>query len=564
MTIAANQANRFSYMANGLTTTFPYGSAFTAQADIVVQTVTAAGVATTLALTTDYTITGNVDSVGRYTQGGSVVFNVAPATGLTVVIFADPAIAQPTQWVENDPFPALQTEKSFDLLTIIGRRFKDLVTRSFRLADSDTSGASLVIPKPVALQLLQWNAAGTALQGTTLAGTGVLALPGVNGMAAYTAPNTFVGRTLTAGSVALTVANGDGQAGNPTIDLPDNAILARKLAGSAMGFSLINGTLVATVSTNILTVAIKTLAGADPSAADPVYVLFRNVNAALGTYTVITLTAAQSVATAVGGTFGAANNVAFRLWVVGFNDGGTFRLGLINCLTTVAGAGAGRDVTSIFALSGWGIASSTLIGAGSTLAGTFYTAGAGVASVAYATLGYLTYEAGLPTAGSFSSVSSRLQLFSQNDSLPGQTIQVQRTQTGALATGATLIPWSDAIPQNTGGDQYLSQAITPTSAANTLRIGVNAQFSCSAVANATVALFQDSTANALTSIGRQDSAGRYTFCLGQQQLAAGTALTTFKVRIGGDTGTITFNGLTSARIYGGVANSFIEVTEIMG
>lgn len=353
-----------------------------------------------------------------------------------------------------------------------------------------------------------------------------------------------------------------------TAQIAANAINAVQLAGSALGFSLVNGTLVPSQNGTQLTVAIKTLAGADPSAADPVYVLFRNVTPGTGDYTVITLTTPTSIQTTVAGTFGVANAVPFRLWVVGFNDGGAFRLALINCLTTVAGAGAGRDVTAIFPLAGWGIASATQIGAGSVSSGVFYSAGAAVAAKAYATLGYLTYEAGLAAAGTFGVNHSRAELFSQNDPLPGQIIQVQRTDTGAAATGTTTIPDDDTIPQNTEGDQYMSQAITPSSAANILSVAI-LLYMANDVASAYVAntaLFQDATANALKAIQALAAASSHRMCmsLNARLLASTTAATTFKVRAGGSTaGTTTFNGILGARKLGGVINSFIHVEELM-
>lgn len=53
-------------------------------------------------------------------------------------------------------------------------------------------------------------------------------------------------------------------------------------ADAAPGLGMVNGTLVTAVAGNALTIAIKTLAGNDPSAGDPVFVAFRNANAAAG------------------------------------------------------------------------------------------------------------------------------------------------------------------------------------------------------------------------------------------------------------------------------------------
>jgi hypothetical protein len=73
----------------------------------------------------------------------------------------------------------------------------------------------------------------------------------------------------------------------------------------------------------------------DPSASDPVLVLIRNATLASGDYTMMTLTAATSLVVSSGSSLGTTNSAAFRLWLVGFNDAGTFRLGVINALAGV-------------------------------------------------------------------------------------------------------------------------------------------------------------------------------------------------------------------------------------
>lgn len=345
-------------------------------------------------------------------------------------------------------------------------------------------------------------------------------------------------------------------------------VTAAVLAPSTMGFSMVNGKLVPSQNGTVLTVAIKTQAGLDPSVSDPVYVLFRNATPTTGDYTVITLTAPTSISTTVGGTFGVANNVAFRLWVVGFNDGGVFRLALINCLSTAAGAGAGRDVTGIFPLAQFGIASSTQIGAGSVLSQTFYSFGAAVAAKAYATLGYLAYEAGLAAAGTFGVDESRTELFRAGVPLPGQVIQIQRNDTGAVTTGSTVIPIDDTIPQNTEGDQYMTQPITPSSAANVLKVRSCGFFSWSTASaiNIVMALFQDATLNAFKAVNfvTQSNVHLNGEQVDHQMLAATSAATTFKIRAGPNSaGTLSFNGNAGARLLGGVLNSYIEVSEVM-
>lgn len=146
---------------------------------------------------------------------------------------------------------------------------------------------------------------------------------------------------------------------------------------------------------------------------------------------------------------------------------------------------------------------------------------------------------------------------------------VQRVYTSdaAVATGTTVMPDDDTIPQNTEGDQYMSLSITPTSASNRLRIYVKAYLSQSTGTHMTYALFQDTTANALTAgMYYNTTNGRI---LGpailMYEMAAGTtSSTTFKFRAGDNTaGTTTFNGESGARLLGGVCNSVMIIEEII-
>src|SRR3990167_11416304 len=91
----------------------------------------------------------------------------------------------------------------------------------------------------------------------------------------------------------------------------------------------------------------------------------------------------------------------------------------------------------------------------------------------------------------------------------GSTVQVVNTQTGAVATGTTVLPNDDTIPQNTEGDEYMTLAITPTNASNKLRIEVVVQCSGSLLALAAMALFQDSTANALAAAAQSNGGASY-------------------------------------------------------
>jgi hypothetical protein len=140
------------------------------------------------------------------------------------------------------------------------------------------------------------------------------------------------------------------------------------------------------------------------------------------------------------------------------------------------------------------------------------------------------------------------------------------SSTGAVSTGTTLIPSDDTIPQNSEGNEYMTLAITPTSATNNLRIDVVVQCSSSAAGGRMMAaLFQDSTANALavSTQGFVDANKPMMLSFTHFMAAGTTSATTFKVRVGASVaGTTTFNGASGARLYGGVSSSSITITEI--
>lgn len=155
------------------------------------------------------------------------------------------------------------------------------------------------------------------------------------------------------------------------------------------------------------------------------------------------------------------------------------------------------------------------------------------------------------------------------NALAGSIVQTVNTQTGAVSTGTTIMPYDDTIPQNTEGDQYMTLSITPTSATNKLLIHAEAIAGYgSGAAGVSMGLFQDSTAGALAAVSEEQGssgAGLYspTLVLNHYMTSGTTSATTFKIRIGSHAaGTTTFNGVAGGRKFGGVAASSITIWEI--
>jgi hypothetical protein len=149
----------------------------------------------------------------------------------------------------------------------------------------------------------------------------------------------------------------------------------------------------------------------------------------------------------------------------------------------------------------------------------------------------------------------------------GALVQKVGTVTGASSSGTTLIPYDDTIPGSSEGDEYMTQAITPTNAAHDLYISVTVFGSVDATDYMCVALFKNSDSDALAADAVYIDSGTASDTLHfvYKMTAGTTSAITFKVRAGRSSGgTFRFNGRTSTgRIFGGVAASSIIIEEIV-
>lgn len=136
------------------------------------------------------------------------------------------------------------------------------------------------------------------------------------------------------------------------------------------------------------------------------------------------------------------------------------------------------------------------------------------------------------------------------------------TQTSGLSN---LMKLDDTIPQNTEGTEYMTLAITPINASSTLIIESTVLCSANAGGVAIVALFVDSTANALAAVSEDGSNDESrTVKLVHNLTAGSTSSRTYKIRAGQiANGTFTFNGNQETRLYGGVAASTLKITEVL-
>jgi hypothetical protein len=307
-----------------------------------------------------------------------------------------------------------------------------------------------------------------------------------------------------------------------------------------------------TMAANAVTIALKGADGNDPSASNLVGIGFRNATITNGQASKVQVSAALSTTISSGSTGGTVSGEASRIWIGAINNGGTVELAWFQS----------RSGTSIAPINEGGLISTTAEGGagGADSAQTWYSTTAR-SNVPVTVLGY--FDSTQATAGTWASSPANVVVNPKHR--PNDVVQEPCTFTGAHSSGAVAIPYDNTIPQNTEGTQYMTQAITPTAAANLLDIEAQGVFG-SASGAFCMALFQDSTANAIGSVRNQPGTAQpdATFPLRHRMLAGTTSSTTFKIRAGENAGgTVNLNGASGAGIDGGVLRSYMSVKEIM-
>ena len=205
-----------------------------------------------------------------------------------------------------------------------------------------------------------------------------------------------------------------------------------------------------------LPIALKTLAGTDPSPIDPIKTAFRNSSLSIGNYTVSSIETALSLDIPYGAAIGFSNATAGRLWLLEILNGSTVELAVINCLN-------GKN---IYPLKATGIISTTAFDtnspSGSDSPHVAYSTNAR-SNVPYRVLGCLTWESGLTTAGVWDAPPTRIELAGMGMPLPNEVIQTVHSETttsGTTSSTSALAALSSSP----------SLVITPTSCANLVRV----------------------------------------------------------------------------------------------
>jgi len=315
---------------------------------------------------------------------------------------------------------------------------------------------------------------------------------------------------------------------------------------------LINMGISATVSSKIITVALKGENGSDPSATNPVIVAFRDESLTTGTPNIRTITAALSVTLSSGSTLGFAAALAGRIYAWAIDNAGTVEL----ALSRTADIFSESNLVSTTAEGGAGAADSASI---------MYSATAR-SNVACRCIGYIEITTGA-IAGEWDNAPTKVQIMGPGVYRSGDIVQSWFTSTGAYDSTQVAIPVDDTIPQITEGKQFLSQAITPTSALNFIQASALIKYGMSDYPAQAVAALFNGAANAIDAVADfPNTSGAYkgSLSLCDHRIAAEVAAITYTVRGGPSSASYIFylNGAAGARLFGGVSLSSLSVMEI--
>jgi len=153
--------SRADYNGNGTTTAFAVPFYFLDQTHLtVLRTQISTGVITTLALTTNYTVTGAGNPAG-----GTVTCLVAPTADQKLSILRNVPFTQLNTYVPNDPFPAASHERALDQLTMEVQQLDEAIDRALSLPANTAAGSvSATLPTPEANKFIGWNSTADGLQ----------------------------------------------------------------------------------------------------------------------------------------------------------------------------------------------------------------------------------------------------------------------------------------------------------------------------------------------------------------------------------------------------------------
>jgi len=325
MTVPTSTAKSGPYAGSGTTGPFTVGFRFLENSHLQVIRTSSTGVDTTLALTTDYTVSGAGGS------SGSVTLVTALAVGQQLTVIRNVPFTQDADYVQNDAFPAESHERSLDKLTMQTQQLLEAVDRAAKLPVTSTADAEELVADITLLanNITQLTAVYSAIPAiTTVADDLNEPTSEINTVAVSIANVDTVGANITnVNTVAGINANVTSVAGNAT---NINAVAGNASNITAVAANATNINTVAGNNTNVSTVATN-IASVNSAATNMAAII-----AAPGQASAAAASAAAAAAYAASGMYSAVQDKSANYTVLAADAGDLIRM------TTTGGA---RTVT---------------------------------------------------------------------------------------------------------------------------------------------------------------------------------------------------------------------------
>ncbi len=359
MSIDTN-VSRNDYVGAGNLDTYNYGFKIFQSSDLLVTVRDLDDLETTLILDTDYTVSGvNEDA------GGSIVLLAGNlTTGYALTVRRVPSLVQDTDLRNQGPYFQEVVENTFDKQMMVDQKQQDEIDRSLKFSETDASTGAIPNSADRASKFLGFDASGIPIAVDGMASVPVspfmaTVLDDLNAAAARATLGQNQTVDIADGAVTEVKLDDDSvstakiQDDAVTSDkIPDNEIGPEKLTAAVFSSSssdIKNIGISASVAANALTIALKTKAGADPSASDVVAIGMRSSTITSGVYNSRTVTAALSLVISSGSTLGSTSGDENLIYVYLIDNAGTLELaassikfdeGSLVSTTAEGGAGA--------------------------------------------------------------------------------------------------------------------------------------------------------------------------------------------------------------------------------
>lgn len=321
---------------------------------------------------------------------------------------------------------------------------------------------------------------------------------------------------------------------------------------SCLALGMTNGQLSVSASAGQLTVSVLTTAGNVPSVLDPVYFYFRDSTLTAGDVVRIAVTSSLTLVIGSGSTMGVVSYA--RLYIVALNNAGTVQLGGFIASSTTGIWCPQENLKYTTSVPG-------------NVAQTIVSTSAISTAAPWRFIGELEWTTAL-TPGTWV-VPQIVQPWSAGMKKPGDMVQSVFNPVTATNLSSTVLLSYTSLPAATAGTQFMTQSITPFSAANRLLIDAKAIFTNLHAAGNwnSMTLVQSGVSNALAGdvIFQATSTGGCTNSIHYEMLAASASALTFSINAGGlaaSTHYMNFDSTTG--IFGGVANSYLRIQEFKG